>query len=600
MLVCPNLRVVPLALLGTLLHSTPQQVRSFSSLLLRPVSSKLLQRPSTGARLFMSAGGAVDGGRVVPAQDWEELRAWSSATVTGAALDEDRTLRALGRGGAHVANTLRLFDSAADEDEAAQQGGAKPRITFYRDNAGWCPYCEKTVLLVEEKRIPINIETVPMRSYGDKPPAFLRRVPNGLLPAISIEAHDGRSETVTESQVIMELLDKWHPEEDGYKPMLPREGSQDQRRYEMLARLERELFSWWCTFLFRPEGGPGRGGFNLGTIFNKDKNTNSAGEMSASFQGFVDCLTKVDKELQATKGPWFLDTHDYPTMIDFIYVSHIERMLASCAYWKGFLIRGTGQFPGLDAWFDAFDQRDSYLAFKSDFYTNVMDIPPQYGPGYTGGNRDLQPGYADDVEGKGDSWKLPLSHDEPLQPLFRGLPLPTCVLEASGLRRTTRQQENDYGSDEHAMARACRHMAGWKLASNGPAVSKFAARGGSKGANNVRKTFAAPLADPYADPDKAALPAVESVLRMTCAALLEDDSGGADGVTHEQVLVDRGYRAEIVAVMQQQQGGSKKADVTASLAYLRDRVGVPRDLPLAAARHLRAHLNWAIDTVESA
>ncbi len=40
--------------------------------------------------------------------------------------------------------------------------------------------------------------------------------------------------------------------------------------------------------------------------------------------------------------------------------------------------------------------------------------------------------------------------------------------------------------------------------------------------------------------------------------------------------------------------GDKTEDVMASLAYVRDRVGVPRDLPLASGRQLRAHLNWAI------
>jgi hypothetical protein len=34
--------------------------------------------------------------------------------------------------------------------------------------------------------------------------------------------------------------------------------------------------------------------------------------------------------------------------------------------------------------------------------------------------------------------------------------------------------------------------------------------------------------------------------------------------------------------------------VEASLAYVRDRVGVPRDLPLAAARDFRTYLNWGI------
>ena len=41
------------------------------------------------------------------------------------------------------------------------------------------------------------------------------------------------------------------------------------------------------------------------------------------------------------------------------------------------------------------------------------------------------------------------------------------------------------------------------------------------------------------------------------------------------------------------------APVCASAAYLRDRVGVPRDLPLPAARQLRAHLNWLIHELRS-
>ena len=39
--------------------------------------------------------------------------------------------------------------------------------------------------------------------------------------------------------------------------------------------------------------------------------------------------------------------------------------------------------------------------------------------------------------------------------------------------------------------------------------------------------------------------------------------------------------------------------VVASAEYLRDRIGVPRDLPYPAARQLRAHLNWLIASLEA-
>jgi glutathione S-transferase len=430
------------------------------------------------------------------------------------------------------------------------------------------------MLLVEEKRIPMQISLVPMRSYGDKPAEFMRKVPSGLLPALQIQTSDGRSRVITESQVIMELLDQWYNTEDGYKPMMPAEDNQAaNQRYQQLTRLERELFGAWCSLVFRPDGGSNPLGKLMG---------GAAAGMSGSLQTFLACITKVDQELGKTQGTWFFGDNDYPTMIDFIYVSHVERMLASCAYWKGLDLRDPKwKLTNLNAWLVAFEQRESYLAFKSDYYTHVMDIPPQYGPGYNGGFEKERQQMADMITGQDGSWHLPLSFDDPLQPLYKGLPLPVCVLEAAGL------VSDDNGSYEscnpQVMAAACRTMAAWKLAGNGANVAKFAARGSSKGSKNPRKTFAGPLADPYAESDMEVEPLVDGALRIVCEALLGSDDN-LEGLGPQ-------LRAAVTV--------ATAPDVVSSLVYLRDRIGVPRDLPLASARYLRAYLNCAVDILSS-
>jgi glutathione S-transferase len=103
------------------------------------------------------------------------------------------------------------------------------------------------------------------------------------------------------------------------------------------------------------------------------------------------------------------------------------------------------------------------------------------------------------------------------------------------------------------------------------------------GANNPRKSFVGHKARrPYAAADEEVRASVDAALRVVCAALMNVDDGAAPADS----------------MLNELRGGSSQArgGCQSSLAYVRDRVGVPRDLPLAAARYFRAYLNWGIDS----
>jgi glutathione S-transferase len=82
------------------------------------------------------------------------------------------------------------------------------------------------------------------------------------------------------------------------------------------------------------------------------------------------------------QGSFFLG--EELSMVDLAFVPFLERMVSSLLYYKGFTIRGKGMFPGIDEWFQALEQRPSYLASRSDHYTHCHDLPPQLGGTYAG------------------------------------------------------------------------------------------------------------------------------------------------------------------------------------------------------------------------
>jgi glutathione S-transferase len=165
-----------------------------------------------------------------------------------------------------------------------------------------------------------------------------------------------------------------------HKPMLPAQSSEEYTRAEKLFRLERTLFSSWCSLVFRQ---PSR----------------------AAIQSFEADLDQVNAELLVTSSPWFLN--DF-SIVDLTYITHLERMFASVAYWSGIRIRGSGRWKAIERWVDAFEAMPSYMATKSDYYTHIQDIPPQYGPGYSVNSAE-RTRLAGAIDGSDGSWKLPLS-----------------------------------------------------------------------------------------------------------------------------------------------------------------------------------------------
>lgn len=220
------------------------------------------------------------------------------------------------------------------------QTEADVRVTLYRDNHAWCPYCQKIWLWLEEKQIPYRIEKVTMFCYGEKESWYKRKVPSGMLPALEL---DGRM--ITESDDILIALEQvFGALGEGMESpaVLP------------LRRLERLLFRAWCSWLCYPVVSPQ--------------------QEQRHREQFIKVVEKVEFALASTPGSYFLA--EFGTA-DVIFTPYVERMNASLYYYKGYSLREDN--PGFAAWFDAMESRPTYRGTQSDFHTHAHDLPPQMG-----------------------------------------------------------------------------------------------------------------------------------------------------------------------------------------------------------------------------
>jgi glutathione S-transferase len=224
------------------------------------------------------------------------------------------------------------------------------RVTLYRDNHAWCPYCQKIWLWLEEKQIPYRIDKVTMFCYGEKESWYKRKVPSGMLPAIDL---DGL--TITESDDILITL------EQVYGPLGL---GMEHPQVIPLRRLERLLFRAWCSWLCYRASSPRI------EQDNRDR--------------FTAVVAQVEAALSSTPGSYFLD--EFGT-VDVIFTPYVERMNASLYYYKGYSMREEN--PRFADWFAAMESRQTYRGTQSDFHTHAHDLPPQMGGCYENGEPQM-------------------------------------------------------------------------------------------------------------------------------------------------------------------------------------------------------------------
>ena len=266
-------------------------------------------------------------------------------------------------GQTNAQSTLRLFG----------QTEADVRVTLFRDNHAWCPYCQKIWLWLEEKQIPYRIQKVTMFCYGKKESWYKRKVPSGMLPAVELDG-----QIITESDDILIALEKVF----GVLYL----GMQD-RRVLPLRQLERVLFRAWCSWLCYRAIFPGQ----------EKKNR----------QQFIEAVVLVEEALAATPGAYFLE--EFSTA-DVIFTPYVERMNASLYYYKGYSLREEN--PRLSAWFEAMETRPTYRGTQSDFHTHVHDLPPQMGGCYSNGSPEALANQ--EKVDRGDWFELPdVGYPEP-------------------------------------------------------------------------------------------------------------------------------------------------------------------------------------------
>ncbi|CAI5982136.1 unnamed protein product [Closterium sp. NIES-64] len=410
--------------------------------------------------------------------------------------------------------------------------GEEVRVVLYRDDAAWCPFCQRVWLQLEEKRIPYRfplsyrppqgavhltqiptVEKINLKCYGPKPDWFLELVPNGMLPAVQL---DGR--VITESVTIMKEIEAAFP---SHSPLLPPPSdAHAAEAAEQLMGLERGLTGAW---------------------------------------------------LKWTKG------------------KDAMRWLAVHRTGKASQCGTTLAGRRSPRWYDAMDARPAYLPLKSDDFSITHSLVPQIGPVIASTNPTAvaRRAFIDGWDGTG-AWDLPLGEEETAWGREDGT-------GGEGRRAQREVVQAIVGNHDRLVAFCLRSLGDSAHVSAATTTGDAAGAMGAGAASMSSQTHA-----DQAEPQQQAItaeclaPAVSEALRHVAHALLvgTEAAGPFPAVSQSLQMISGGSRSEDVRA-----AGEER--LVMALAYLRDRVGVPRDLSYPAARQLRAHLQWVVRSLGS-
>ena len=254
----------------------------------------------------------------------------------------------------------------------------------------------------------------------------------------------------------------------------------------------------------------------------------SAAEEARNAAAFAHTAATVEQALaKDTSTPYFLGADGF-SVVDVVFTPYIERMAASLFYYKGFTLRDPTARPHITRWFEAMETRPAYRGTQSDAHTHAHDLPPQMGGCYASGTAEQRACAARVDNGP---WLAPA-------PSAAGALFRSIVPDASF--------------------------------PEGDAVATAMERAGGV-------------------PADARLEALARMLRFKERVYQQMARSGCGGLGAENAAIDEALRCAL-ALLVWGDAEAPPPGTAAPLRYLRDRISVPRDMSVWAARHLRTAL----------